>query len=166
MITQSRLKEILHYDPETGIFTRKIRCCNGRFGVIRTSPSPSGYYRIMINSIRYYAHKLAWLYIYGELPTGNLDHINRIRTDNRISNLRIASNSQNCMNCTIYSSNTSGQKGVNFSKKHNTWIVRCRVNNIRYYLGCYKNKEDAINIYIAFAKHVHGVFYTEGKRHG
>ena len=116
-LTQSQLKELLHYDPDTGIFTNLVTR-NGRAligdqaGYLR----PTGYVIITLNYKRYRAHRLAWLYMYGVWPKDQLDHINRVSHDNRIANLREVSNSENQQNSGIQTNNTSGHKGVSWNK--------------------------------------------------
>jgi len=145
-LTQSQLKELLHYDPDTGIFTNKFSRSNKI--KINTKAdqihSVSGYKRISINNVRYTSHRLAWLYMYGLWPKGKLDHINRIRDDNRINNLREVTNSQNCQNTSLRADNTSGHKGVSWSKGHRKWQAQIKVNNVYLYLGRFDILDDAI----------------------
>jgi hypothetical protein len=99
MLTQDTLKELFHYDPEEGIFTRKLSTSsNARVGDIAGSKNSDGYIQIMINKNLYYAHRLAWLYFYGKLPIYIMDHINGIKDDNRIVNLREVTRQDNNQN--------------------------------------------------------------------
>ena len=84
MLTQERLKELLHYDEETGLFTRKTRVASRMKGTISGARHNKGYVQIMIDGDNYLAHRLAWFYVYGEWPKNQIDHINRIKTDNKI----------------------------------------------------------------------------------
>lgn len=94
-LTAEGVREILDYDPANGVF----RWISGRLsGSLAGTDQNQGYRHIAIAGRKHLAHRLAWLYIYDEWPAGNLDHINGIRNDNRISNLRIASPSQNAAN--------------------------------------------------------------------
>lgn len=106
-VTRALLLELFDYDKETGFFIRKVNRQRGRAGDI-AGTLKEGYIRIIINNERCLAHRLAWMYVYGEWPSGEIDHINRIRSDNRISNLRICTRQQNCNNTDLNSNNTSG----------------------------------------------------------
>lgn len=147
ILTQEMLKELLDYDPETGIFTWKKRVLSkGResrkSGKIAGSLNPQGYLELRINNNHYYCHRLAWLYFYGVLPIGCIDHINQIKDDNRIKNLRIASKSLNTVNSKIRSDNKSGSRGVSFY--NGKWIVHLTINKKTYTKGGFSNKTQAI----------------------
>ena len=148
-ITQARLKELLHYDPDSGVFTWRQSKNNQytRIGSEADCVSGHGYIRIMLDGTRYFAHVLAWLYVYGKYPTQVIDHINKIKSDNRIINLRDVSTSINNHNTKARKDNTSGQVGVNWHKRTGKWAARLCVDNKRQFLGYYDNYEDAVNIY-------------------
>lgn len=143
MLTQSRLKELLSYDPETGLFTRLSTMTRHKVGSISGSPQNKGYVQIMIDTRNYLAHRLAWLYVYGEFPKGQIDHINRIKTDNRIINLRDVDNSINQLNNGIRKHNSSGVTGVMKDTRSNKWVVQLIFDNKRHYLGSYKTIDEA-----------------------
>ena len=108
-LTAEKLRELLHYDPDTGIFTRKVRTANRvQVGDAAGCQNGHGYLLIMVQSRLYRAHRLAWLHTHGVWPEDQLDHVNRIRTDNRIDNLRAVTNKQNGQNRSTQSNNTSG----------------------------------------------------------
>jgi hypothetical protein len=89
VLTQERLKEVLHYDPATGVFTHIRACCaNRKRGAIAGSYDQNGYRKTIIDGKTHSVHRLAWLYMFGSFPTQEIDHINRVRDDNRIANLR------------------------------------------------------------------------------
>ena len=100
MVTQQRLKELIHYDPETGVFRWRIKPCDRiAAGAIASNISKThGYVRIGIDCRRYQAHRLAWLYMTGSCPTESIDHKNGNRTDNRFANLRAATATINNQN--------------------------------------------------------------------
>ena len=143
-LTQERLKEALHYDPETGIFVWKISTGNVKTGDIANCLSFYGYIRIQVEEVRYPAHRLAWLYIYGYFPENDIDHIDRVKTNNRINNLREVSMSCNMRNTGNQKNNTSGVKGITFDKINNKWKARVKVNGKTKHLGRYKDFNDAV----------------------
>lgn len=143
MLTQSRLKELLSYDPETGLFIRLFTITRHKAGSISGSPQNKGYVQIMIDTRNYLAHRLAWLYVYGEFPKGQIDHINRIKTDNRIVNLRDVDNSINQLNNGVRKHNSSGVTGVMKDTRSNKWVVQLIFDNKRHYLGSYKTIDEA-----------------------
>lgn len=116
MITQERLKQLLHYDPTTGVFTRIKSNRADRLGKQPGAVNSKGYVQIRLDGTLYVAHRLAWLYCYGEFPKNQLDHFNGDKSDNKLSNLRHATNKQNQENVTIQINNTSGYRGVCFEK--------------------------------------------------
>lgn len=145
MLTQQRLKELLHYDCTTGLFTRKTTICNKKTGSVSGAKQNKGYVQIMIDGENYLAHRLAWFYVYGAWPNKQIDHINRIKTDNRIENLRDVSNSTNQHNNGLRKHNTTGITGVMYLKSRNVYVAQMYVNKKRIYLGTFKLKEDAIS---------------------
>ena len=161
ILTQDELKTQLHYDPETGIFTRKLEL--GRRvkvgDVAGTIDTSTGYSRINVNGKIWYAHRLAWLYMTGEMPINQVDHINSNRYDNRLVNLRLATHEENQKNRIKSKNNTSGYKGVTWDVNRNKWMARAMVNRKTYHLGRYDDAEEAYKAYKAFAKLSHGKFY-------
>jgi hypothetical protein len=161
MITFERLREVLVYSAETGIFTWRIRVANcvqiGQFAGFNSG----GYLRIRVDGKYYFAHRLAWLYFYGRFPDHEIDHINRIKTDNRIANLREATVTENGYNKAFLSSNTSGYKGVTFHKRDNKWQAAARHKGKVIWLGYYDDPKDAAKAYSDYAKKIHGEFFAE-----
>ena len=144
MLTQERLKELFHYSPETGCFTRLISVCStGTAGDLAGWVSHNGYLYIGIDYKKHLSHRLAWLYIHGEWPSDEIDHINHIRTDNRISNLREATYIENGRNTSLHSDNTSGVSGVSWNKRANKWRARITVNREEKFLGHFRDFESA-----------------------
>jgi hypothetical protein len=147
MLTQQRLKELFRYNPETGEFTRLVhRSTNARKGdVIRGCKTPYGYLVINVERKVVMAHRLAWLYVYGELPAKgmDIDHINGDRADNRVANLRTATRSQNLSNKRMDDRNTSGVTGVSWYKAYGKWNAQIHVQRKRINLGYFESLEDA-----------------------
>ena len=144
-LTAEYLRSVLHYDPETGIFTRKVRTSRRvKVGDIAGYPDGHGYLQIRVQSRLYKAHRLAWLYTYGERPKGQIDHINRNRSDNRIANLRDVSHKQNQQNSGKRHDNKSGHTGIYWYKQSFKWRA-CIMHNYKLiHLGYYNTIEEAI----------------------
>lgn len=146
MITQERLRELLDYNPETGLFTwKQYRGGTAFAGSCAGRPNKSGHIQIMVDGVRYMAHRLAWLYVNGSFPKNEIDHINRIRSDNRIANLRPASNLENAQNRSRSSNNTSGRSDVTWNKKTKKWRARLTVGYKRMHLGYFESLDDAFS---------------------
>ena len=146
ILTQIQLKEIIEYNPETGVFkwTNKKRWTNKRtVGHI----DKDGYHSIMIDGRNWRAHRLAWLYVYGELPD-QIDHINHQKSDNRIANLRSVTNQQNQMN-RRYTGNSAGFMGVCYDKSRKQYKPHIKVDQELINLGRYDSLEEAIGARIA-----------------
>lgn len=139
-LTQDRLKELLEYNPDTGKFTR-IKAAGPR----KTGESPghmnSGYLYITIDNVTYPAHRLAFLYQTGAYPNSDVDHINMIRSDNRIENLRIVNRRQNMLNMRSHRDSELGKKNIFFRKDTNTYSVRATAEGRYRSFGCYKDLE-------------------------
>lgn len=151
LITQQRLKSLLSYDKETGGFVwigsknRKVKN-----GSLAGSIDSSGHSQIKVEKRSYSAHRLAWLYVYGEWPKMQIDHINGNRTDNRIANLRDVSasiNSQNKRNATS-SNKSSGLLGTHWHRAANKWAATIKTCGITKHIGLFESKEDAHKAYL------------------
>lgn len=143
--TAEKLRSILNYDQETGIFTWKVSTSRRvKVGAVAGCSNGDGYLLIQLQSRKYQAHRLAWLHTYGAWPTDQIDHINRIRTDNRISNLRDVSTKQNQQNAGKRSNNTSGHPGVCWHKRDSKWVARIKHNYKAIHLGYFNTLEEAV----------------------
>ena len=157
ILTQARLKELLHYDPATGVFTNaRQRGQRGVLGAVAGSPNGArGYIRIKINGAKYFAHRLAWLHEYGALPATQIDHIDRNPANNKISNLRVATSSENMQNTGLRCDNISGYKGVTRHTQENKWRARITINRKQYCLGLFDDAIAANTAYLAAARKLH-----------
>lgn len=156
--TQSRLRALLAYDPETGAFTWRVsrgRMCAGMVAGGRYS---NGYQRIRVDGEEYLAHRLVWLYTDGAWPAAEIDHINGDRSDNRRANLRLAAGWQNHANARLSKRNTSGFKGVSFDKRRGLWYAYIKKHGRMLNLGLYKTAEAAHAARLAKAKELFGDF--------
>ena len=156
-MTQDELKQILSYCPITGHFTwlspRANRVKIGdRAGCINKL---DGYRQLVVNSKKYKEHRLVWFYVYGIFPTNTIDHINGIRDDNRLVNLREATLQQQNQNLTIRNDNSSGFTGVYWSKAASKWQAYIDIDGKRHHLGLFENKQDAYESRIKKKKELH-----------
>lgn len=160
MISADDVRRLLCYDDSSGIlkWVNPHPDSRGMAGRAVSAVSKSGYVVITINRVKYQAHRIIWLYVYGEMPPEFIDHINGIKTDNRICNLRLASRSQNGMN-SKYRGNLSGHKNVYPNK--GGFLVRIRSGGIAHQKW-FKSIDDAVKC----AKHLreihHGEFMNSG----
>ena len=144
-LTAERLRELFHYDPLTGVFTRLVSTAsNARAGDVAGTLMQIGYLLIGIQGKSYLAHRLAWLFVHGEWPKDQIDHINRDRTDNRICNLREATIKQNQRNLSKSCNNTSGVPGVHWRSDRAKWWALIESDGQKHYLGMFNTKEEAI----------------------
>lgn len=152
-LTQERLKELLHYDQATGLFERKLKPSR-RNPTHRRVPAGSincdGYVVIGLRGKVYKGHRLAWLWMTGSWPDDQVDHTDLVKSNNRWSNLRAATNAQNQANTLAKPNNRTGLKGAHFSR-HLGWTSRIRVNGERYFLGSFDGPEQAHAAYQAAA---------------
>ena len=166
MLTAERLRELLRYDQETGVFARRIS--TGRHGRWNAGTgagyldSSTGYLKIWVDGTRYYAHRLAWLYAYGKWPENQIDHIDRCKSNNRIANLRLASNSQQTINTGLRADKVSGVRGVRWNYHARKWTAQIQVNRQTKHLGCFATMDKAAAAYAAAAANLHGEFSGEG----
>jgi hypothetical protein len=157
ILTQERLKELLNYDPATGIFTNRVVRQGMRKGAnsIAGTKNGYGYMVIQIDGRKFSAHRLAWLYMYGVWPVNQIDHINRVRDDNRIVNLRDVTPSENLHNGSDCPRNTSGVRNVVWHKRNKKWQAQIMVNNKYQYLGLYDDIEKARKVAELASKTLH-----------
>lgn len=146
MLTQARLKELLSYDPLTGIFTN-LKSGKGRkpVGAVVGCPHKDGYTTSMIDGKNYMHHRLAWLYANGVFPPNDIDHINGVRTDNRLVNLRAAERFENNQNI--------AKAGVWFEA--GKWRASIHVRGVKHYLGRHEHKPTAEAAYAAAKARLH-----------
>ena len=153
ILTAQRLKELYHYDANTGQFTRLL--ANGRWRD-RVGAIHYGYLSIKIDHKHYKAHRLAWLYVHGEWPNDGIDHINGDKVDNRISNLRAATPAQNKQNARkARSDSRSGLIGAIWSSRQNKWTSAIRVDGKKKYLGLFDEAGQAHAVYIEAKRTLH-----------
>lgn len=160
-LSAARLREVLHYDAETGIFTRKLRTAQrhqigDRADFQIAAGASTGYRRVSVDSERYLAHRVAWLYVHGEWPREFIDHVNGVRSDNRVANLRPATHRLNMENRrTPRADNACGFLGVVFHAPTEQWRARIQVKGKGRHIGLYPTPELAHAAYVAAKRTLH-----------
>lgn len=149
-LTQERLKELLHYDPETGVFTwrksQRVAGCSRK----------DGYLKVQVCNRQLCAHRLVFLYVDGFIPSRPVDHINGVRADNRYSNLRVASPAINSQNRTKASSNNlAGLLGVSDGGSEGRFKARISAGGVSVNLGVFATPELAHEAYAAAKRRLH-----------
>ena len=150
MLTQDRLKELFDFNSDTGVFTRTGRQKKCNVGDIAGCIAKNGYITISVDSKRYYAHRLAWMYVFGFIPE-QIDHVNRNRADNRICNLRPANHSLNESNKQTKSGCASKYRGVSIHKRTGMWRARIKKDKKEIHLGLFHSEIDAAKKYNEYA---------------
>ena len=155
MLTQEKVKELFHYEPDTGNLVWRVDCGAHKVaGKIAGYLNNEGYLRIRIDGKGYQAHRLIWLYVNGAWPVNEIDHVNGVRNDNRISNLREVTNSQNLQNQRKPSlNNTSGFLGV--SAYGGKWLAQIKLSGKKQHIGYYDTPAEAHAAYIAKKREIH-----------
>ena len=155
IIDVERIKSAVRYEPNTGHI---VRVAGRKAGCIAASRNTYGYVQVKIGPKSYAGHRLAWLLYYGEWPAGTIDHINGVKDDNRIENIRLADKAQQCWNKSAPSHNTSGVKGVHWRKRYRKWQARIKKHGKRISLGHYLDIAEAAKKYDEAATELFGVF--------
>lgn len=156
MLSAERLRALLNYEPETGAF----HWINGRPGVARGSEAgcvcKNGYIYISVDGVKHLAHRLAWLYMTGQWPKGEIDHRNGERTDNRFSNIRDVSIRVNAENRWNPQGQTrSGRRGVSWHDHSRKWRVRINVRGVEHRIGMFDTVEEASAAYVQAKRQMH-----------
>jgi hypothetical protein len=155
---KSELEKKLNYDPTAGVFTWK-KTKGVAEGKEAGCVNCKGYIVIRFKNRLWLAQRLAWRMHYGDDPgAAQVDHINRVRTDNAIKNLRLAEPGENNFNMSIRSDNKSGLKGVHFRRDINRWAAKIKHQNTNHCLGCFDTKEQAATVYDAKAVELFGEY--------
>lgn len=158
-ISAERLRKIYHYDPETGHWTHLIpRQCVKAGTRAGSERHKVGYTSLSADGRGYLAHRLAWLWVTGDWPAEQIDHVNGNRGDNRWCNLRLATNGLNKANSCLPRNNTAGFKGIHRTHRGKPWRARITVNGERISLGSFDTKEEAAMAYAVAATRYFGEF--------
>ena len=168
-LTCERAKELLHYDPDTGILSwrlsRGTRAAGMKAGTIHPDRYTS-YLHVQVDKRMYKGHRIAWLITYGKFPLGVIDHIDGDGLNNQLSNLRSASNSQNRMNWRSYKRGKY-PRGVKYDSRNDRFYAVSSLNFKSVHIGTFRTAEDASAAFEAWARNTFGEFYATGEaRHG
>lgn len=179
MIDQERIKKLLSYSDETGVFIWNYRDkdeipdpkarnlwnkshAGKEAGTVAVASGSGKKYRLIaIDNKKYRAHRLAWVYMNGDATFGQVDHIDGDGVNNSYENLRVVTNLENHRNCKKQSNNTSGFTGVVYDKRRGLWMARIKIKGTQKHLGYFVNIEDAIE-----AREAANVNYGFHKNHG
>ena len=159
-LTQERLKELLHYNPETGAFIwiskPAPRANRIKVGSVAGSNKGNGYVQIQIDGKNYLAQRLAYLFVHGRMPVGDIDHSDGNPSNNRLSNLRDVTHAQNIQNQrTPNKRNTSGFIGISFRPDTSKYAAYISTDGKRKVLGCFDSAEDAHAAYLKAKRKLH-----------
>lgn len=173
-LTQNYLHECFDYDPSTGYLvwkhrplshfkdTRSYKIWNTRFaGVTAGAQVPRGHFQLGLDGVTYKVHRIIWKYVHGTEPL-QIDHIDGDPSNNKIENLRSATNTQNNQNKKLTKLNKTGFKGVSFSKLNNNYVAQIKINGKNKHLGSCSTPEAAHQLYCAKAAELHGEFVNYG----
>ena len=158
-LTAKLVREILFYNERLGcLYIKQPLNKHGIVGAQAGTLHRNGYRYVTLYGIRYKEHRLIWFIKTGRWPKKDVDHINGKRADNRWSNLRSATRSQNCANARLKKLNTSGFKGISWDRRRKKWRARIKVEYQEKWLGYYDKPEQAHAVYVAAAKKHFGGF--------
>ncbi len=158
-LTAERLRKLLHYNTETGVFTRRVfTSSRANIGDVAGSPEATGHRRIRVDVTRYLEHRLAWLYVTGSWPNAEIDHIDGNGGNNIFSNLREATRAENSRNRRKGINNTSTYKGVYWDGKKRKWRATIYLNKKHIHIGHFDRSIDAFLAYSFKALALHSEF--------
>lgn len=158
MLTYDKLRELLEYDPETGLWTWLVSVNKRPYGSLAGTVSVHGYLIITFAGVKYRAAKLAHLYMTGEWPSDEMDHIDKDKLNDRWVNLRVASRSENALNRDLQSNNVSDARGVHWDSIRGKWFAQVKKGGINHFCGRFDNIGEAIAARDAAAMTLHGDF--------
>lgn len=158
MLTQERVRELLRYEPETGnLIWRVTKSAKAVAGSLAGSVNAKGHVNLQVDGKMYAAHQVVYLMHHGHIPD-EIDHGNRVKTDNRIENLRSATSSQNKGNIGLLRTNQSGYRGVSLNSRSGKWHAQIKIGGKQTYLGRFDTPEQAALRYNEAARQHFGEF--------
>ena len=154
-LTQAELRLLFDYDPETGMLTRRVQTSSNAAAWCQAGyTNGGGYISVGLHRRSYLAHRLIWLYVHGRWPASEIDHINGVKSDNRLCNLREATRHGNNQNARLRKDNLAGVKGVRWVARSRKWRVRIR----SVHIGYFDDVNDAAEAYRVAAERQFGEF--------
>ena len=145
---KERLIELFHYNPDTGVFIRRVGVGRrAHAGAVAGTVTPAGYVAISVGQRRYMAHQLAWIYVYGSPPSRHIDHRDKVRSNNSISNLRLCDKSTNAANSKPHKDSSTGVKGVFNDKRSGRYRAQIHVRGKSHYLGLFNTIDEVAAAY-------------------
>ncbi len=169
MLTADRVRELFDYDRETGWLVRKVTVSSRAIAGMRAGGTRAdGYRHVSVDGRRELEHRLVWLHVHGSLPDEFVDHVNGVRSDNRIANLREVSRAENTQNNTVIRSDNQSafHIGVSWHKKNKRWRARIGVSGKKVELGWFETAEQARDAYLKAksALHISGALTNQIKQ--
>ena len=162
-LTQAHLQTFLSYAADSGVFIwLRVTTHHVKVGSVAGARNLDGYITISLHGRRYYAHRLAWLYVTGQWPHAIVDHRDRCRDNNRFENLRVVSDTENAHNAGARRNNTSGVPGVSWCKKSEKWFAKICVHRRQISLGFYPTLAEAASVRVAAQASLHPAFTSRG----
>jgi hypothetical protein len=149
VISQQELKELVEYNPETGVLMWRVARPRADQWSNVGSLTPQGYLRTSIRGRAYFVHSLIWLYVYGYFPENDIDHIDRVKTNNCLGNLRVVSKCCSAQNKSVYKNNKSGIKGVHWCNTTQRWRVCIVLSKGQRVIGSFEDFTEAVCLRLA-----------------
>lgn len=167
MVTQQELKKLVKYDPETGLMTRLTSPCNSvkvgdEIGYQSNAACGLSYRKFEWNGVYLQVHRMAWLYMTGDLPAGDIDHIDGNGLNNKWSNLRCVTKEQNSQNRKLNCNNVTGQMGVSYFKQTGKWRAAINIGKVKKHIGYFDSMDDAIMARKKYEK-AHNYHHNHGR---
>lgn len=159
-LTLAHLKCLLKYDPDTGAWTRLVNRAGAKAGIRAEAPMLNGYRQVVVDRRHYLAHRLAWFYTHGVWPAGDIDHIDRNRSNNSLKNLRVVTRGQNITRA-VRKIGKSGLRGA--QRRGNRWRGVIGFDGENVHLGYFDTKELAHEAYLTAAKKLFGECAYSGR---
>ena len=155
MISKDRIAEVLALDEGTGVLRWQVAKRPGGRGTIAGHVRKNGYVQVVVDGKVFAAHRLVWLLVHGHWPDADIDHVNGVRSDNRPSNLRACTRTENMQNRGVGKNSRSGIVGVSWNTRAGKWRAAIQANKRHFDLGLFDSKDAAATAYAAAKRKLH-----------